>query len=257
MAKNPLSILYQDQDLVAIDKPSGLLVHRSFIASEAREYAMQMLRDQLDRWVYPVHRLDRPTSGVLLFGLHEEAARRLTQLFAERKVQKRYAAVVRGYLCGDHTIDYALKEEVDKRERGVDPDKDAQEAVTHLRGVATVELPVPVGRYPSARYSLVSALPETGRKHQIRRHLSHISHPILGDTRHGDGRHNRVLREQFNLHRLMLVARELELPHPFAGNRLRISAPLPESWQPLFDRFGWDPELLAQAHETARHVDTP
>jgi tRNA pseudouridine65 synthase len=231
----PLPVLYRDAHFIAVDKPAGMLVHRSWIASDS-EFAMQRVRDQIRQRVYPVHRLDRPTSGVLIFGLSSEAARDLCALFEARVVDKRYLAVTRGYVEPDGVIDYALREE---------PDKPAQAAVTRYRRLATVELPIPVGRYPSARYSLVEAIPETGRMHQIRKHFAHIFHPLIGDTTHGEGRHNRLFRERFGVHRLLLIAQRLCFRHPYTGVQTSITAPLPPEVDALFRCFGWDPAIVS------------
>lgn len=232
---NNLQILYQDKHLVAINKPSGLLVHRSEIDRHETQFAMQMTRDQIGQHVFTVHRLDKPTSGVLLFALDRDTARLLTEQFTAGTISKTYLAVVRGYTDEHGVIDYPLKEEHDKMTDALaDKDKPAQDAVTHYRRLATTELPYPVGRYQTARYSLLELHPKTGRKHQLRRHLKHIFHPILGDTSHGDGKHNTLGREQFGCHRLMLHAASLSLTHPITEQALTINAPLPESFsQPL------------------------
>lgn len=224
-----LQVLFQDRFYVAVDKPAGMLVHRSRI-SEDRRFVLQTLRDQLGCRVYPVHRLDRPTSGVLVFGLDSDAARRLVALFQERRVEKRYLAVVRGYVNEFQRIDYPLLSEGGVR----------QPAVTGFRRRATVELPVPVGRYASARYSLVELRPETGRMHQIRRHMKHIFHPVVGDTTHGDGHHNRLFRDRFAVHRLLLMATGLRFEHPYSGVPVEIQLPPDNEVQRLFSRLGWD-----------------
>ncbi len=237
---NELTILYQDDDLIAIDKPSGLLVHRSEIDRRETRFALQVLRDQIGRRVYPVHRLDKPTSGILLFGLHSEAAGRLQAAFRDRKVSKEYRAVVRGYAPESGTIDYALSDKREKEEKRRASDvRPPQPAVSRFRRLATVELPVASGRHSTSRYSLVQVSPETGRKHQIRRHLDHIAHPIIGDTRYGEGRHNRLFRERYQSHRLLLWASGLEFSHPFGGQQIRLAVPTPEEVAPLFRAFSW------------------
>lgn len=226
---NELPIVFHDDHFVAIDKPSGLLVHRSWIAREATEFALQKVRDQIGQRVYPVHRLDRPTSGILLFAKDADTARLTTELFASRQVEKIYHAVVRGYIQ-DGVLDYPLKEELDKiADAQADPNKEAQAAVTEYRCLKQIELPFAVGkRHPTSRYSLVELKPRTGRKHQLRRHMAHLRHPIVGDSHHGDGRHNRFFREHFNLHRLMLAATTLAFEHPHTKTAVRIELPLPE-----------------------------
>lgn len=227
-----LKILYQDDDLVAIDKPAGLLVHRSWIASEARQFAMQMLRDQLGQYVYPVHRLDRPTSGILLFALNPETARKMSDRFASREVRKLYHAVVRGYVSEHGQINYALKEEHDKiADKQADADKAAQSALTDFMGLRRVELPYKVSKqHETSRFSLVQLSPKTGRKHQLRRHMAHIRHPIIGDTNHGDGRQNAFFREHYGIRRLLLCASGLEFNHPNSGKEINIRLPIPDTF---------------------------
>ena len=236
-----LRILYQDPHYVAIDKPAGLLVHRSAIDRHERRFAMQLVRDQIGRRVYPVHRLDKPTSGVLVLALDGEAARRVSLQFCSGAVAKSYLAVVRGYTAKAGLIDYALQERPDRMtDARAEPDKPAQPAVTGYRRLATVEMAHPVGRYASARYSLLEVKPQTGRKHQIRRHMKHIFHPVIGDTTHGDGKHNRLFRDRLDCHRLLLAATRLELNHPQTGERLRIDAPLQADFQDVMQRLGWN-----------------
>ncbi|WP_027157968.1 tRNA pseudouridine(65) synthase TruC [Methylobacter luteus] len=235
-----MKILYQDDHFVAVDKPAGLLVHRSDIDRHETRFAVQMLRDQLGRRVFPVHRLDKPTAGVLLFALNPEAARQMMAVFMGDSIRKTYLAVVRGHTAETDTIDYPLKEELDKMtDAKADPDKQAQTAVTRYRRLATVELPHAVGRYPSCRYSLLQLSPETGRKHQIRRHMKHIFHPIVGDTTHGDGRHNDFFRAHFNCHQLLLAATGLAFTHPYSGAEMNIKAPLDPVYSRVITELGW------------------
>lgn len=235
-----LPILFQDEDLVVVNKYSGLLVHRSAIDRFADVFAVQMLRDQLGKKVYPVHRLDRPTSGALVFALSAENARRLSFEFSEGRVRKTYAAVVRGIPPLTSVIDYPLKEELDDK---ADPlarlDKAAQKAVTEISTLASVEFPVKVDKFPTTRYSLVKAWPKTGRKHQIRRHLRHLGHPIIGDVSHGSGKHNRYFRENFQINRLLLACTEISFLHPQKNVNLTVPAPLAQDFKSLLDQFGW------------------
>lgn len=236
-----LNILYHDDRLIAIDKPAGLLVHRSLIDRHETRFAVQLLRDQIGRRVYPVHRLDKPTSGVLLFALSEDAARRMGAIFDGDGVHKTYLAVVRGYTQESGHIDYPLREEPDRMTDALaEADKPAQPAITDHRRLATLELPVTDGRHPTSRYSLLAVTPRTGRRHQIRRHLKHIFHPVIGDTTHGDGRHNRIFREHLHCRRLLLMALELRFPHPDSGTELRIRAPLDAEFARIAALFGWD-----------------
>lgn len=223
-----IEILYRDEQLVAVHKPAGLLVHRN--AHATREpFLVQLLRDQLGQRVYPVHRLDRPTSGLMIMALSPESASILARQFAGRTVSKTYIAVVRGYAPEQGRIDSPLT-----AESGTE-----LEAATRFERLATVELPLPVGRYPSARFSLVRVTPETGRKHQIRRHFAHIRHPVIGDVLRGDGRQNRFFREHFDCHRLLLASVGIIFTHPDTNEEMRIVCPPATELYNLFLKLGW------------------
>lgn len=235
-----LPILYRDDYLVAVNKPSGLLVHRSPIDRHETRFALQLVRDQIGQRVYPVHRLDKPTSGVLLFGLSGEMARQVSQQFAARQVHKAYLAVVRGWCPAEGEIDYPLKEQLDKHaDRDRRQQRGPQEAVTRFRRLATVEIPVAVDRYPQSRYSLVALNPETGRKHQLRRHMKHIGHPIIGDAKHGKGVHNRFFQQEYECHRLLLACTGMTLTHPVTGEALKLEADLDKQFLNVLSAFGW------------------
>lgn len=234
-----LEVIYHDDHLVAINKPTGLLVHRSAIDKHETRFAVQQVRDQISARVYPVHRLDKPTAGVLLFGLNADVARIVSEQFSSRCVTKHYLAVVRGHIDSSGTIDHAIGEAHDKMtDHLADSDKAAQLAITHYRRLASCELTYPVGRYATARYSLVELKPETGRRHQLRRHMKHISHHIVGDTTHGDGRQNRLFREKFNCHRLLLAATRLRITHPVTAEQLVINAGIDEQFSEILARTG-------------------
>lgn len=233
-----LNIVYQDEYLVAIDKPSGLLVHRSMIDKHETVFAMQLLRDQIGQHVFPVHRLDRPTSGILVFALSAEVARKLGEQFADQSVSKTYLAVVRGHCPENGLIDYALKEKLDKiADKMARQDKPAQTAVTYYNRLTNFELPYAVSRYPTARYSLVQLQPKTGRKHQLRRHLAHINHPIVGDTTHGDGKHNAFVRKQFDFNQLALTCKSMTLNHPMSEKRLLLKCDIDTNIEQLLEKW--------------------
>ncbi len=219
-----IEILYRDADMVAVNKPSGLAVHRGWADDEA--FAMTLVRDLLGQWVYPVHRLDRGASGVLLFGLSPAAARALCGSFERHEVEKRYLALVRGAPPEALVIDHALR-----------PDNSdvAQAAVTDVRRLAQF-----------GRYAWVEARPHSGRLHQIRRHLKHISCPIIGDVRYGKGEHNRLFREHYALHRLALHAAALGVRAP-CGVTLALEAPLPLDLARAVEQLG------AQRHTISSH----
>lgn len=235
-----LEIIYQDEHIVAVNKPAGWLVHRSWLDSHETVFVMQTVRDQIGQHVYTVHRLDRPTSGVLLMALSSDIARALSLQFEQHQIQKTYHAVVRGYVLEDGTIDYEMTEELDKiADKFSRAEKAPQPSITHYQPLAQVEVPVAIGRYDTARFSLMELKPETGRKHQLRRHMAHIRHPIIGDSTHGDLRQNRGIAQHFDCSRLMLHASHLSLNHPVTGEPLSLTARWDESWQGLMSHFGW------------------
>ena len=241
-----LEIIFQDTHFVAINKPAGLLVHRSNIDRHEFRFALQMLREQIGQRVYPLHRLDKPTSGVLLFALTPEAARELSPAFIDGRISKTYLVVVRGYAAARGCIDYPLNEKFDRMVDGrTFPNKAPRSAITEFRRLATVELPLVVDRYPTARYSLLEARPITGRKHQIRRHMKHISHPVIGDSTHGKGNHNRLFKAKFGCDRLLLAATALTFPHPFTQTARTIVAPLDDAMMNVISQLGWDTVVKA------------
>ena len=222
-----MNILYRDDFLIAVDKPAGLLVHRSMIARDVQHFAVQILRDQIGQYVYPLHRLDRPTSGVLLFGLNKAIAADITELFTGQQIDKRYQAIVRGHMPDSWLIDYGLVEIQDRMtDRRARKDKPEQSALTEARCLQRFTIPLPAGRYNSARFSLVDLHPKTGRKHQLRRHMAHIRHPIVGDTTHGDGKQNKFLRHHFNFQQLALTCTSMKFVHPVTKQSVIIEAPL-------------------------------
>lgn len=229
----PLSILYQDDYLVAVNKPSGLLVHKSWVAKDAKEFALQMVRDQVGEFVFPVHRLDRPTSGVLLFALSGDIARQVQENWGDAK--KDYWAVVRGWLKESVLLDHPLKGMADY---GQDTST-TQEAQTEFYPIDTVEIDAQIDRYPKSRFSWIKARPSQGRTHQIRRHLKHLSHPIIGDARYGKGNYNRYFTSELACHRLLLHARSLSFKHPLSNENITITAPLEGAMKTLFTSFGW------------------
>ena len=228
---NHLAILHQDDQIVVIHKPAAMLMHRSPISRDT-VFVLQTLRDQIGRRVYPIHRLDRATSGVLAFGLNPEVAKIVTRQFEHHQVEKEYRALVRGWVDDIGQIDHPVADE--------DGNNKNQQAITNYRCLQKVELPFEVDRYPSTRYSLVSVSPQTGRRQQIRKHFKHISHHLIGDTTHGNGKHNRFFRERYNIHRLMLTSKKLCLDHPVTQQRLCFEAEAEPEWDKLFEVFDWE-----------------
>lgn len=210
----PLEIIYEDEYLVAINKPHGLLVHQSSIARNADEFAVQLLRDQIGQRVYPAHRLDRKTSGVLLFALDKATNQSLTQQFTDKTITKKYWAIVRGFAPDELTIDYALR-----KDNGV-----LQDAVTKIKTVQRTEIDLPFGKHSTSRYSLVEAEPITGRMHQIRKHMAHILYPIIGDRPHGCNKQNKLWLEKFGMKTMLLHAHSLTFTHPKSLEEITLSA---------------------------------
>lgn len=225
-----LEILFQDEHLVLINKPHGLLVHQSPIARDAEEFAIQLLRDQIGQKVYPAHRLDRKTSGILVFSKSKEVDQLMQMTFDRKEVKKKYHAIVRGYLDEKGTIDYALVREEDQK---------IQDAITHYRCIERSEIPLKNGKFETARYSLVEVEPETGRFHQIRKHFAHIFHPILGDRPHGCNKQNKLWKENFALEKMMLHACELQFKHPVTNELLLIRAPFSEEFMRVKNILGF------------------
>lgn len=216
-----LEIIYQDEYFVAINKPHGLLVHRSSIAADAEVFALQLLRDQIQQFVYPIHRLDRKTSGVLLFGLDKETTRLLQKGIEEKTTIKEYWAIVRGHFPPQVLVDYPLTND----------DGKLQDAITKLLLSQHFEIDVPLGLHSTSRYSLIQAFPETGRMHQIRKHCNHLRHPIIGDRPHGCNKQNKLFKERWEMTTMMLHAKSLSLQHPITNLPLKIEATLSEEFQ--------------------------
>ena len=223
-----LTLIYEDEHLVAIDKPPGLLVHRTQLAAGEDEAALQLLRDQLGRPVWPVHRLDRGTSGVLLFALSPEVASLLGAMFEQGQMDKHYLALVRGWPgANEGLVDHPLARDPELPSAG----QPMLEAQTRWRVLQRLEWPLATHpRFATTRAALLEAEPLQGRRHQIRRHLKHMAHPILGDATHGKGPLNRAVAGFLGVQRLWLHARELRLIHPVTGVALQLLAPLGPGW---------------------------
>jgi len=226
-----LPILYRDEALIAVHKPAGLLVHRSSLDAQEERFALQMLRDQIGQPVWPLHRLDKGTSGVLLFGLSAEVASLMGPVFEQGGARKRYQALVRGWPAqGDGLIDHPLARDPEKPSAG----QTMLQARTVWRVMHRLEWPLAFDlRFPTSRFALLELRPQEGRRHQIRRHLKHIAHPIVGDATHGKGPLNRAVAAHLGLQRLWLHAFELEVTHPLGGQRLLLRAEPGPEWQLL------------------------
>ncbi|MDF1697394.1 MAG: pseudouridine synthase [Saprospiraceae bacterium] len=216
-----LQVLYRDEHYVAINKPPGFIVHKSSMTRNATEVVLQTLRNQLNQWVYPVHRLDRKTSGVLILSLSSEANRPLANLFQTHKIEKEYRAILRGWTERNGRIDYNLVNDAGK----------TQSAITSYKTLQHYEIDLPHGKFQTSRYSEVELLPTTGRMHQLRKHMAHIFHPILGDRPHGCNKQNRLWKDKFGMDTMLLHARRLKFSHPFLNQDIEITAPFFEEYQ--------------------------
>lgn len=224
-----LEIVYQDDHIIAINKPHGLLVHRSSIANDAKEFALQLLRDQVGRHVSPVHRLDRKTGGLLLFAFEKDVEIALHQQFQNGQVIKKYLALLRGHSPDHQEIDYPLA-----KENGT-----IQEAFTSFFTLKRAELNIPFGKHETSRYSLVEASPTTGRMHQLRRHFAHIFYPIIGDRKHGCNKQNRFFKEQWDMTTMLLHASELTFKHPVTGETIALTAEISDEFRRVNNLMNW------------------
>lgn len=227
-----LNILYEDKDLVAIHKPSGLLVHRSPMDKYETHNAKDLLEDQIQSQVYTIHRLDKPTSGVLIFGKNIETARHLSSQFAEKRVTKAYHAMVRGFAPDYKHLDKPLKEDSGGHQ--------IQEAITEFHKVDQTEIQIAIDRYPQSRFSLVKAIPITGRRHQIRRHLRHLNHPIIGDVEHGRSSYNKFFENKYGYRKLLLQCTHMEFDHPKELKRIRIELDLDSDFKFILNDLGFN-----------------
>ena len=227
-----LEVLFEDEELVVINKPAGLLVHKTALAYGEEENALIQLRDQIGSWVAPVHRLDRATSGCLLFAKNEQVLPSLKSLFMDRAIEKRYLCIVRGIPAQkEGLIDHPLTSERSGK---------LQEAQSRFRVLAETEQPFDTtGRYPTSRYSLLEVELLTGRTHQIRRHLAHIRHYILGDRKHGDNKQNTYFETHFGLQNLLLHSWKLDFTHPLTHASLQLTCAPPPHFQAIVEKLGW------------------
>lgn len=225
-----LPVVYADEWLAVVDKPAGLMVHDSVLAADETDFAADRLREQFGRPIHLVHRLDRATSGCLLLAFDRDTASALGKAVMAHQLDKRYLAICRGWPDEAFEIDHPL-------DGG--PGKPVKKpAITRFRRLATGELPIPSTGFETSRYALVECMPQTGRFRQIRRHLKHASHHMIGDTSHGDGRHNRAFR-MLGVHRMLLHAWTLGFPHPQTGAKVRVTAPPADEFAKAMALFGW------------------
>ena len=232
-----VEIIFEDEYFICVNKPNNVLVHHAHhsrnVADE--DSLLQLIQDEIELKAYPIHRLDRKTSGIILLAKEKEFVSKFQELFTHSHIQKTYYGVVRGYAPDTKTIDSPVK--------GRDA-KVHKEALTALRTLEKITLNIPVKPYDSSRYSLVELSPKTGRMHQLRVHTNKISHPLIGDAKYGDKNHDTMYSEHFGWENLFLHAGKLEFTHPFSSEKLVLKATFPKDWLALFEEFSWKNPLL-------------
>ncbi len=237
-----IELLYEDEHCLVVDKPAGLMMHPNEYDRRSPTLVSRLQRARGHK-IYTVHRLDRKTSGTLLIAKNEEAARAFGALFTSRALRKRYLALVRGYAPCEARIDKSIRQK--KHGRQVP-------AITDFRCIARAELPEPVPPHPTARYSLLEIELVTGRRHQARKHLQSISHPIIGDKQYGDRNHNELFQEKLQAPFMFLRSAELAFTHPFSGEHLQIGTGIPAEWRAIFGRIQLaEPESYAAPYVSA------
>lgn len=228
-----LEIIFEDAYLLCVNKPNNVLVHHAHhsrnVADE--DSLLQLIEKELKIKVFPIHRLDRKTSGIIMLAKETMYVSKFQELFTNNEIQKTYFGVVRGYSPDSKTIDSPVK----GRDANVH-----KEALTHLKTLDKITLNIPVKPYDSSRYSLVELAPKTGRMHQLRVHSNKVSHPLIGDSKYGDKNHNVMYTAHFNWSNLFLHAHSLKFTHPHSQEELHLIADFPNDWKQLFEKFEWE-----------------
>ncbi|MCH3882215.1 pseudouridine synthase [Tenacibaculum aquimarinum] len=231
-----LEIIFEDEYIICVNKPNNVLVHHARhsrnVADE--ESLLQLLDAQVGGKFYPIHRLDRKTSGIILLAKETKYVSKFQELFTDNLIDKTYFGIVRGHAPETKIIDSPVK--------GRDG-KVHKEAETHLTTIEKIVLDIPVKPYDSSRYSLVELKPKTGRMHQLRVHANKISHPLIGDPKYGDKNHNVMFEENFSCKNMFLHAGTLEFKHPFLEEKLFLKATFSKDWITLFKVFNWTSPL--------------
>jgi len=232
-----LEIIFEDEYIICVNKPNNVLVHHAFLSRNVadEDSLLQLINKQLGIKVYPIHRLDRKTSGLILLAKEKEFVSKFQELFTAKEIQKTYFGVVRGFSPESKKIDSPVK----GRDANVH-----KEALTYLKTLANITLNIPVKPYDSSRYSFVEFLPQTGRMHQLRVHSNKISHPLIGDAKYGDKNHDMMFDENFGWKNLFLHAGKLEFTHPFSSEKMILKGPFPKDWIAMFKEFKWKNPLL-------------
>jgi tRNA pseudouridine65 synthase len=226
-----IEILFEDEYIVVVNKPNDVLMYPSYYARNITDATLvELLNDQLQVKTSPLHRLDRKTSGVVIFGKSAEVAKAFEKLFAQHQIEKTYIAIVRGFSGNEGIIDTPIK----NNDTGVYKD-----ALTTYKTLLTYEWDMPVTPYDKSRYSLIELTPKTGRMHQLRKHLNKINHPIIGDHKYGDRNYNKTFTKEFSFDKLLLHAKQLRFTHPFTHQEMEVNASIPENWKVVLKTFNW------------------
>ncbi|MBK6952635.1 MAG: pseudouridine synthase [Crocinitomicaceae bacterium] len=224
-----IEIVFEDDLIIGVNKPNNFLIHQSHYARNIVEITLlQKLESQLGYPLYPLHRLDRKTSGILLLLKNKNHVAKFQELFSNNTIQKTYYAIVRGFSPASGVIDSPIKED----DTGI-----YKEALTTFETLAQIELPIPVNLHNTSRYSLVKLMPHTGRMHQLRKHMNKINHPIIGDPKYGDRFHNRTFEKEFGSTYLLLHARQVEFIHPISQQKMKLIADFTDNWKMLLNTF--------------------
>lgn len=227
-----IEIVFEDDVLIAVNKPNNFLIHQSHYARNITEITLlQKLENQLGYTVYPLHRLDRKTSGIILLLKDKSRVAEFQKLFSNKLIAKTYYAIVRGFSPASGEINSPVKED----DSGIYKD-----ALTRFETLAQIELPIPVNLHNTSRYSLLKLTPKTGRMHQLRKHMNKINHPIIGDPKYGDRFHNRMFEKEFGSTYLLLHAYQIEFTHPVSGQKMKLIAGFTDTWKMFFTRFSWE-----------------
>lgn len=227
-----LEVLFENEHIIAINKPHGLAVHRSKLVRNTSEFALQQLRDQIGHYVSPIHRIDRKTSGVLLFSKTQSETAKIQLVLQES--QKQYLAIVRGFTEESGIIEKHLVNDSNK----------LQSARTTYQRLERSELNIAQGSHKTSRYSLVRVIPSTGRKHQIRKHFNHLRHPIIGDRPHGCNKQNSFFLKTWNMSTMLLHAQEVSMKNPYTDEQIRIVAPLSSEFKRMLYTLKFKTDLL-------------
>jgi len=235
MSQPEISIIFEDSEILVVNKPNDLIVHQSKFGGKIDNKSLcQILHQQIGQPVYPVHRLDRKTSGVLLLSKNKANIPRLQAQFTDQTINKKYIALVRGHVLDSGSVDTPIKPEGKTIYKS---------ALTLFKPIDHIEVDIAVPPYSTARYTLMELSPKTGRTHQLRKHMNKISHPIIGDPKYGNRHHNHMFEKKLEISKLFLHALQLRVQHPETNESLIFEADLPSFWTTMFQQFNWITKL--------------